>query len=243
MIEDDRDERRRLDAPVFEVAPVARRSALNPRLVLIAVVAVAAFVGGLAVASGGPAARSGVLNAEGQVVSAPPDLTDASPAEAGATRPPATPGATRPPATPDATPDPRPLRTAAPGSSAFVAGFDPGRIIAAVAGGTSCEAGDALGKEVPRTRADGPRMTFQRSWLVYCTVPPPDRQSFLIRLFKVLKTTIPAETFAYGTTLQGAGDALFPYAERPMAGTLALHADAAGKGLAIVVILEEWRTD
>ena len=61
-------------------------------------------------------------------------------------------------------------------------------------------------------------------------------------LFQALRPVIPAETYAYGTTLDGAGNALFPYADRPMAGTVAVHADAAGKGLAIVVVVEEWRT-
>ena len=77
---------------------------------------------------------------------------------------------------------------------------------------------------------------------MHCEIPEAERQGFLIRLFRGLATRIPADTFSYGTTIEGSGSALFPYAERPMAGTVALHAGSAGEGLAIVIVIDEWRT-
>jgi hypothetical protein len=98
-------------------------------------------------------------------------------------------------------------------------------------------------KEVPRTRADGPRLTFQRSWLVWCPVPGERRQEFLLDVFERLVMEVPADTFGFSASGSGAGDALFPYAERPLAGTVSLRADAAGEGYAIAIIVEEWRLD
>ena len=93
---------------------------------------------------------------------------------------------------------------------------------------------------VPRTRRDGPRLTFQRTWIAWCPLAEADRQSYLVDLFAALSRTVPAETYGFSAGLDGGGDALLPYAEPPLAGTVAVAADAAGRGLAIAVVAEEW---
>jgi hypothetical protein len=122
-----------------------------------------------------------------------------------------------------------------------VAGFDPAQVLATVEGGQQCTVGQPLQVEAPRTRLDGPRLTFQRSWLVDCTLPAADRQAFLVRLFNALVPRIPADTFSYGTAIDGSGTALYPFAERPLAGTVSVHAGSAGDRLAIVLLVEEWQ--
>jgi hypothetical protein len=51
------------------------------------------------------------------------------------------------------------------------------------------------------------------------------------------------DTYSCAADTSGAGDALFPCAEAPRAGTVALTADAAGDGFAIAIALEEWRSE
>jgi hypothetical protein len=249
MIEDDREERLRPDAPVFDIEPVSRRRGVPVVVVVALVVAVAAFVGGLVAASPSPdgvtrqaaasiAASTGEPTLAGDETTGDPASSDRAagvPALADPTSAPAQP-------TMPAAAGGRGSPTPPPGSSAFVAAFDPATVLADVPGSARCEVGSALEKQAPRTRVDGPRLTFQRSWLVYCQIPAADRQAFLVDLFQAMRPVVPADTYAYGTTLDGAGNALFPYADRPMAGTVAVHADAAGRGLAIVVVIEEWRT-
>ena len=109
--------------------------------------------------------------------------------------------------------------------------------------GEACVTSDARDKEVPRTRRDGPRLTFQRSWMIWCPVPEDQRQPFLLAVLRQLVKDVPADTYGYAAGINGAGDALFPYAEAPLAGTVALTADAAGDGFAIAIVLEEWRSE
>jgi hypothetical protein len=246
MIEDEREERLRPDAPRFDVAPVRRGRGIPILVTVGIVVGIAAFVGGLAVASPGPSAipRGAVERptTPGRPTNVPA-ATVAQPAiNPDSTFPPAaarpTPAAARPS---QAIAPPSP--TAPPGSSAFIGAFHPAVIVRSLAQGDRCTGADPLENDVPRTRADGPRLTFQRSWLLYCRIPEEQRQSFLVDLFAALEGVIPADTYGYRSTLRGAGSALYPYAERPMAGTVAVHADAAGEGLAVVIVVEEWRTD
>lgn len=240
MIEDDRRQSLPESPSTFAVAPVRRRHAV-PRLVLVALaVGVVAFTGGLVVAGRGsqPPARAA------QASSPSPSSTPGNVSSAGALTaaiastvpaPSVAPGFDAPLA--QASP------TAAPGSSGFITGFDPASIVASVEGGNRCTTAEPLDNDVPRTRRDGPRLTFQRSWMLYCRIDAPDRQAFLIDLFAALQDRVPADTYGYQTTTAGAGDALFPYADQPMAGTVAVHADAAGKGLAVAVVVQEWRPD
>jgi hypothetical protein len=97
-------------------------------------------------------------------------------------------------------------------------------------------------KEVPRTLLDGPPMTFAKSWTIYCPLQAKSRQSFLLALIMQLVGEVPAETYGYSANLDGSGDALLPYAEYPLAGTVALTADSAGPGFSISIVLEEWRS-
>lgn len=221
----------RTDAPVFEVAPVRRRTRV-PRLALVALaVGIGAFVAGIGVASAGPVAR---------VTPSDPRPT-ASPTSADAAGSPSAAPTTAPrPAAGGPTPGPSPVP---PGGSPFLDGFDPVAIVAGLPGGESCTPGEQLDKEVPRTRRDGPRITFQRSWLTWCPVPEARRQAFLLDTFEALVEAIPAETFGYSAGGAGIGDALYPYAQPPLAGTVALTAGPAGTGLAISVVVHEWRVD
>ena len=212
---------RRQQAPVFAVAPVRARHALSRVALVGVVIGVLAFVAGIAVASTGPTERT-----------LPSVERSASPVVAAVTPTPATPAPT----------SPSPTRPAA-GSSAFSRGFQPADMIASLPDGAECIASNARDKEVPRTRRDGPRLTFQRSWMIWCPVPEERRQPFLLAVLERLVRDVPADTYGYAAGNDGAGDALFPYAEAPLAGTVALTADAAGDGFAIAIILEEWRSD
>jgi hypothetical protein len=238
MIEDDREGRLRPDAPVFEVAPVKRRRAVPVLAVVGVVVAVTAFVAGMAAASSGPDTR--VREAVPSFAVSPPGSTLGPNGAAADPTPDPTPAPVRPSAAAVAERPGSP--TPPPGSSDFASDFDPADLLADVEGGASCAVSSPLDKEAPRTRADGPRLTFQRSWLIDCPIAAAERQGFLVRLFRALATRVPAETFSYGTTLDGSGSALFPYAEQPMAGTVAVHAGGVGRRLAVVVTIEEWQT-
>lgn len=219
----------RRDAPVFEVAPIRSRTRV-PFIALVGiVVGVAAFVAGIGVASAGPTPRPGrsVLPAIAAVSPAPRSTDAPAPTAAG----------------PDAA-APAPASSLAPaGSSAFATTFRPGEIVATAVDGEGCTTGEAREKEVPRTRRDGPRLTFQRSWIIWCVIPAERRQAFLVDIFEAMVEVVPADTYGYNAASGGVGDALFPYAEPPLAGTVAVTADVAGKGFAIAVVLEEWRPD
>jgi hypothetical protein len=154
---------------------------------------------------------------------------------AGGTAEPARSGVPQPASSPAATPRPA---AAPPGSSAFVRDFDPAEVIAGLAGGTGCVTSSSQ-KEVPRTRRDGSRSTFVRSWMTYCPLEVGGRQAFLLDVIDGLVRRVPSETHGYATAVRGSGDALFPYAERPFVGTVTLTADAAGPGFEIVIVLEE----
>jgi hypothetical protein len=214
---------RRQQAPVFAVAPVRARHALSRVALIGVVIGVLAFVAGIAVASTGPTERT-----------LPSVERSASPVVAAVTPTPAP--ATPPGATPS-------LAGPAAGSSAFSRGFQPESMIAGLPDGADCSASDARDKEVPRSRRDGPRLTFQRSWMIWCPVPEDRRQPFLLAVLEGLVKDVPADTYGYAAGIDGSGDALFPYAEVPLAGTVALTADAAGDGFAIAIVLEEWRSD
>ena len=149
---------------------------------------------------------------------------------------PSTPPPTSPPATPTLA-APRPA-SAPPGSSAFVRDFAPADLIAGLAGGTGCVTSSGQ-KVVPRTRLDGSRLTFVRSWMTFCPLQAELRQSFLLAVIEELVRQVPSETHGYSTSVRGSGDALFPYAERPFVGSVTLSADAAGPGVEIAIILEE----
>lgn len=251
QVEDDRVESLHPDAPVFEVAAVRSRHRVPRGIVAAVAVGVVAFVAGLALASPGPGSP-----VRAQVPAAP---AAASPVASDAAGPGATPavvgiaqggapGSGLPVAGAAAGSGPRPDGSPRPtlpppGSSAFVAAFDPLAVIASVPGGERCTGGEPRVKEVPRSRMDGPRITFQRSWLAWCPVPGERRQAFLLDVLRHLTDVVPADTFGYSAAGTGDGDALFPYAERPLAGTVSLTAGAAGDGYAIAVIVEEWRVD
>jgi hypothetical protein len=79
--------------------------------------------------------------------------------------------------------------------------------------------------------------------MAWCPVPEARRQAFLLDVLEGLVDVIPADTFGYSAARTGAGDALFPYAERPLAGTVAVTAGSAGDGYAIAIVVEEWRSD
>jgi hypothetical protein len=214
---------RREQAPVFAVAPVRVRHALSRVALVGVVIGVLAFVAGMAVASSGPTERA-----------LPPVDRSAAPAV----------GVTTPPPTRASAPPAR-LSPAGPvaGTSAFAQGFRPVDVISGLPDGAGCIAGDAHDKEVPRTRRDGPRLTFQRSWMIWCPVAEARRQPFMLAVFDGLVKDVPADTYGYTAATDGSGDALFPYAEAPMAGTVALTANVAGDGFAIAIVLEEWRSE
>jgi hypothetical protein len=79
--------------------------------------------------------------------------------------------------------------------------------------------------------------------MIWCPVAEARRQPFLLALIEDLVKVVPADTYGYTAATSGSGDALLPYAEAPMAGTVALTANAAGDGFAIAIILEEWRSE
>jgi hypothetical protein len=214
---------RRQQAPVFAVAPVRARHALSRVALFGVVIGVLAFVAGIAVASTGPTERA-LPPVER---SSAPAVTAVSPSPAPVTAPPVSPSPAGP----------------AAGSSRFSRGFQPAGMIAGLPDGAECIASDARDKEVPRTRRDGPRLTFQRSWMIWCPVPEERRQPFMLAVLEGLVKDVPADTYGYAAGTDGSGDALFPYAEAPLAGTVALTADAAGDGFAIAIVLEEWRSD
>lgn len=198
---------------VFPVGPVRTRH-MVPREMLVAVVVGAlAFLAGIQVAAGGTPDR------------ARPSLPPPSPPVPAATIV-ATPGPLAEP----------------PGSSLFVGAFQPSELIAGLPGGAGCVTSSRQ-TEAPRTRRDGPILTFARSWTTYCPIPPDRRQAFLLRVLEGLIRQVPADTYSYSATTRGPGDALFPYSERPFAGTVALTADEAGPGFEIAILLEEWRLD
>ncbi len=220
---EERHPERRQQAPVFAVAPVRARRTLSRVALVGVVIGVLAFVAGIAVASSGPTERT-LLSVDRAAVPTPATVT---PSPSPAKTPPVTPSPTGP----------------AAGSSAFAEEFRPIDVITGLPDGAGCVASDARDKEVPRTRRDGPRLTFQRSWMIWCPVPEELRQPFLLAVLETLVKEVPADTYGYAAGTDGAGDALFPYAEAPLAGTVALTADAAGDGFAIAIVLEEWRSD
>jgi hypothetical protein len=130
-----------------------------------------------------------------------------------------------------------------PGSSTLATSLRPVEMVAALPDGARCTGGDARDKEVPRTRRDGPRLTFQRSWLLWCEVPQERRQAFLLDVFGALVRVVPVDAYGFSAGDGGSGDALLPYAQPPLAGTVAVTAEAAGDGFAIAIVLEEWRAD
>jgi hypothetical protein len=245
MLEDDRIEEIGHDSPVFSVAPVRSRTRV-PRAVLLAVtIGIAAFVAGIGVASAGPTPRAPAAIAG--PTSSPAGSGTGLNAGLDAERATATPvapaavdpgfGAPQPPL--GASPD----REREAGSSTFLAGFDPGSIIQAAEGGDRCAVGAAQEKEVPRTRRDGPRLTFQRTWMAWCPIATDARQAFLLDVFDGLVAAVPADTFGFSATQAGTGDALLPYGEAPFAGTVTVSAGGAGRGLAVALVVAEWRTD
>jgi hypothetical protein len=149
------------------------------------------------------------------------------------------PGPSEPPPTPSpaiaATPPPI---SDPPGSSAFVRSFQPADLITQLPGGAACVASSGQ-KEVPRSRRDGPRLTFIRHWMAFCPIQAERRQSFLLAVIDALVQRVPSETYAFSSGTGGSGDALFPYAEAPYVGSVTLSADAAGPGYEIVVTVEE----
>jgi len=215
MPDDEQDYARRPDAAVFPVSRTRSNHVVPSGVIVALMVGVLAFLGGVAVASNGP--------------SQPPQ-----PARVPASVPAVVLAPTASPS------DPAPPATAPPDSSAFALRFAPGSLVAGLPGGSSCVTGEPGSKEVPRTRRDGPRLTSQRSWLIWCPVRADRRQTFLVALFDGLVARVPAETYGFTTTRAGAGDALLPYAEAPFAGTVAVTADAAGSGFSIAVVLQEW---
>ncbi len=231
MPDDEYDHAGRPDAAVFAVSRPRSSQAVPGSVIVALAVGVLAFLGGIAVASRGPAqppqpatVSAGVPAASGVP---PADGTPAGPSAI----------AFAPAASPS---DLAPSATAAPDSSAFARRFAPGMLVAGLPGGSSCVTGEPRSKVVPRTRLDGPRLTSQQSWLIWCPVTAARRQTFLLALFNELVARVPAQTYGYSTGDAGAGDALFPYAEAPFAGTVAVTADAAGSGFSIAIVLQEW---
>lgn len=221
--QEERHPERRQQAPVFAVAPVRARHALSRAALIGVVIGVLAFVAGIAVASPGPTERT--LPPVARSTTPPATTTTRSPAPVTAPR------ASVSPATPVA------------GTSTFARDFRPVEVITGLPDGADCVASDARDKEVPRTRRDGPRLTFQRSWMVWCPVAEARRQPFMLAVIESIVKDVPADTYGYTAATNGSGDALLPYAEAPMAGTVALTANAAGDGFAIAIILEEWRSE
>ena len=181
-----------------------------PRGVIVVLVgAVVVFVAGIQVGAGGAAERA-------QPGVAPRASSPAIPATS----------ATPPPV------------SAPPGSSAFVRGFQPAELIAGLPDGAGC-ATTSSQIEVPRTRRDGSRLTFVRSWRTFGPLKAERRQAFLLGVIDGLVRQVPSETLGYSTGARGPGEALFPYAELPFVGTVTLSADAAGPGFEIVITLEK----
>lgn len=226
----------RRNAPVFAVGPIRARSRVPWIVIVGLVVGVGAFVAGIGVASAGPASRP----APTATSSGAGETTGSTGEPAAAVVEPGTTAAGPDAAAPSSVPGP-PL--AAAGSSPFVTAFRPIETIRATPGGAACTAGAPSEKEVPRSRRDGPRLTFQRTWLAWCPIPEERRQTFLVEVLRAFVGQIPADTFGFSTTDTGPGDALYPYAEPPFAGTVAVTADAAGTGFAIAIVLQEWRSD
>ncbi len=131
-------------------------------------------------------------------------------------------------------------RTTPAGSSAFLAGFDPATVLRGVPLGRECRVETPREKVVPRTRRDGPRLTLQRSWIAWCPIAVGDRQAYLVRLFGELARVAPADTYGYSADGSDGGDALLPYAEPHLAGTVSVVAGSAAKGLAVAIVVEEW---
>lgn len=200
---------------LFPVAPVVTRNVVPRGVVVAIVVGVVGFLAGIQVGAGGTAERDRS--------SVPPPTSH-----------PASPTAEATPAVP-ATPPPD---SAPPGSSAFVRDFAPADLVAGLAGGSECATSSGQ-EEVPRTRRDGSRLTFVRSWMTFCSLEVERRQAFLVALVDGLVDQVPSETYGYSTAVHGSGEALFPYAERPFVGTVTLSAAAAGPGFEIVITLEE----
>jgi hypothetical protein len=248
MRDDDRIEEIGSDTPVFSVAPVRARTRVPRAALLGLTIGIAAFVAGLGVASSGPSLRTPpTVNPVGSPARSPAAVAGGQTAEPPAGTPAPTPafrndggpgsGALQPPTGAGAS------RQRDPGSSTFLAGFDPGAIFRTAAGGDRCRVGEALDKEVPRTRRDGPRLTYQRTWMTWCPIDTAARQAFMLDVFDGLVGAIPADTFGYSASLAGTGDALLPYGEAPFAGTVTVSAGSAGRGLAIALVVTEWRTD
>jgi len=154
-------------------------------------------------------------------------------------------GAAQPavPSPPPPTSAPQPVATPLPvfdppGSSAFARTFRPAELFAGLADGGGCVAGSGQ-KVVPRSRQEGPRLTFVRHWMAFCPLEAERRQAFLLAVIDALIQQVPSETYGHSTSALGPGDALFPYAEYPYVGTVTLSADAAGPGFEIVITLEE----
>jgi hypothetical protein len=222
MHDGEQGEVRRRDAAVFAVGPIRRRHAVPRDMLVALVVGVIAFLAGVAVSSG-----SGAVQPEPSAIPGTPPAVAVAPAEI------MSPAAS--------SPAPTPASTAPPGSSAFVRAFAPAVLVTGLPNGRGCVVGQPGTKEVPRTRRDGPRLTFQRSWLIWCPIPPARRQAFLLALFGGLVDRVPADTFGFSTSKGAGGDALFPYGEPPFAGTVAVTADAAGTGLSVAIVLQEWQ--
>ncbi len=237
------------DGPIFAVSPVPSRARV-PRAALLAItIGVMAFVAGIGVASTGPTpagtfdvAPRGAEGASptGDSPARPAVVASGSVADGLPASDPGAPGISTRESLPRGGDD----RERAPGSSAFLGMFDPAGLIRSVdGGGERCRIGEALEKQVPRTRRDGPRLTFQRTWMAWCPIEAEARQAFMLGVFDRLVDAVPADTFGFSATLAGAADALLPYREAPLAGTVAVTAGAAGRGLAIAVVASEWRTD
>jgi hypothetical protein len=230
MHDDERHAESEQRPPVFAVAPVRTRHAV-PREVLVAlVVGVIAFVGGMLIATRDTADQA---RADARAAASAP-VSSQIPAS------PVRPPAPNVPSGPPAGTTPASV-AAVPGSSAFVRDFRPDALVTGLPHGADCVTSSRQ-KEVPRTLRDGPRMTFARSWTIYCPLKAKSRQSFLLALIMQLVGEVPAETYGYSANLDGSGDALLPYAEYPLAGTVALTADSAGPGFSISIVLEEWRS-
>jgi hypothetical protein len=197
---------------VFAVAPVRTRSRV-PRLVVIAVaVGVVAFLAGVQVGAAGATGPS-------LPTPLPPSFAPApSPAPS-------------PAATPLPTFDP-------PGSSSFARAFRPAELVAGLADGAGCVTGSGQ-KVVPRTLQEGSRLTFVQHWMTFCPLEEERRQTFVLAVIDALVQQVPSQTYGHSTGAIGAASALFPYAEHPYVGTVALSADAAGMGYEIVITLEE----
>jgi hypothetical protein len=220
---DERDDPGAYGSVVFPVAPVAARRALPRTLLVALVVGGLAFFAGLQVGAWGSADRT----------------------RASVTRPASSPSATAIAATPATTAaaealaaEPAAPAPSPPGSSEFVRDFRLPALIAGVPGATACTTTPGQ-LEVPRTRRDGPRMTFVRSWMTWCPVPDGERQSFVLGVIDAIVARSPDAAYGFSTAATGSASALLPYAEGPYAGTVTLSADAAGTGLAIAVVLEE----